>query len=485
MEREPRLYSTRYFEYLCTPDMKYVHDYFKSRKASTWCIQSYIEYICETEMELDFVQYCNLFTDSLAQLNKLVVTPNPIRAFCNSYITWLKSNAGVAIAGTCATFFETKKAHKRLVIIHSTTEDLICLKAETDIFQAHLKLGSVPPILLPAPKTPPQTFIDLTPSKLTPNKRPYEKEELQLFIQDVSIVCAFGETIEELSLKIGEELAVEVSSMRDINPAVWTPALEKYLDAIFNETMDNFQTKVRTKLSGDGDEPFRLYCEKVLTDFYYLIDVNPTMSRKIGERKHILYQVSALFKYYERTFLNLEFDWIESQARTAKIMKSSTNSGIVQVDIKATRSYDGLDIWHMEVAGPPYNANEKHTLDDLKKTLRTDILNLIAILREHLDCEVKLAAKIRVFSTQSINHRLTLYALSMLPDGHFLVTELATATIPFGFNARSQYKAILRMMAIFHDEMIKQEALMEKINRSVLRTKETKVRDVLRMPELE
>ncbi|KAG9292099.1 hypothetical protein G9A89_018000 [Geosiphon pyriformis] len=93
------------------------------------------------------------------------------------------------------------------------------------------------------------------------------------------------------------------------------------------------------------------------------------MSRKIGERKHIVYQVSSLFKYYERTFPNLEFDWIESQARAAKIIKSSTNSGIVRVDIKATRSYDELDIWHMEVAGPPYNASEKHTLDDSKKTL--------------------------------------------------------------------------------------------------------------------
>ncbi|CAI2193383.1 2282_t:CDS:2, partial [Funneliformis geosporum] len=313
------------------------------------------------------------------------------------------SNSGVAITGTCAKFFETKKAHKRSVIIHSTTEDVICLNAKTDIFQAHLQPESVPPILLPAPKTPPQNFRDLTPLMSTPNKRPYEKEELQLFIQDISIVCAFWETIEELSSEIGEELAVEVFSMRDINPAVWTPALEKYLDTIFEETMDNFQTKVRTKLSEDEDELFRLYCEKVLIDFYYLIDVDPTMSRKIGERKHI-----------------------------------------------ATRSYDGLDVWHMEVAGPPYNASEKHTLGDSKKTLRTDILNLIAILRDHLDCEVELATKIRVFSTQSINNRLTLYALSMLSDGRFLVTELATATIPFSFNARSQYKAVLRMMAIFH-----------------------------------
>ncbi|KAG9293507.1 hypothetical protein G9A89_005510 [Geosiphon pyriformis] len=192
-------------------------------------------------MELDFVQYCNFFTDSLAQKNQLAVTPNPIRAFCNSYITWLKSNMGVAIAGTCATFFETKKrVSYRLtftallrwvsmdvctlvsngILTYYHLQDVICLNAKTDIFQAHLQSGSVLPILPPAPKTPPQTFIDLTPLKITPNKRPYEKEELQQFIQDISIVCASGETIEELSSKIGEELAVEVSSMRHINPAV-------------------------------------------------------------------------------------------------------------------------------------------------------------------------------------------------------------------------------------------------------------------------
>src|SRR5690242_4010954 len=107
------------------------------------------------------------------------------------------------------------------------------------------------------------------------------------------------------------------------------------------------------------------------------------MSREIGERKHIVYQISSLFKFYERTFSLVEFDWIESYAHAAKILKSSTNSGIVKVDIKGTRVSDGLDIFHMEVAGPPYNANDKHIADDTKKTMRTDILNLITILRNH------------------------------------------------------------------------------------------------------
>ena len=56
-----------------------------------------------------------------------------------------------------------------------------------------------------------------------------------------------------------------------------------------------------------------------------------------------------------------------------------------------------------EVAGPPDNAPNKHVIGDSKKTFRTDILNLIAILREHLDCDINLATRIKVFSTLSIS----------------------------------------------------------------------------------
>ncbi|CAJ0750439.1 15772_t:CDS:2 [Entrophospora sp. SA101] len=111
-------------------------------------------------------------------------------------------------------------------------------------------------------------------------------------------------------------------------------------------------------------------------------------------------------------------------------MRSSTNSGIVKVDIKGMRMSDSLDIFHMEVAGPPF-------------------------LRNHLDCRISLATKIRVYSVQSINARLILYALSMLSDGRFL------------------------------SEITKQEELVKEINWLVLRPMGTTVRQVLKIPELE
>ncbi|CAG8599562.1 11250_t:CDS:2 [Paraglomus brasilianum] len=273
----------------------------------------------------------------------------------------------------------------------------------------------------PVPRTPPQRPLDLSLLMTTPNKRPRRKE-VQQYSEDICVICAFDKPISELTLEIGEDLAKELCTIRDINPKVWTSDLENYIDTALKNVGKKFKAAVLVEVP---DELFRLYCEK--------------KSCEPKNRGTQIYYKSN-FIDHEATFLDIELDWIESHARSAKLMKSATNSGIVKVDSKATRYYDGLDIWHMEVAGGPYNTTDIHT----------------------------------------IGTRITLYSLNMLPDGRFLSAELATALIPFSFNGRHQYKAIFRMMAIFHDELSKQEEL---INGSVLRSKEVTVRHVLKIPE--
>ncbi|CAI2176342.1 8286_t:CDS:2 [Funneliformis geosporum] len=69
--------------------------------------------------------------------------------------------------------------------------------------------------------------------------------------------------------------------------------------------------------------------------------------------------------------------------------KSSTDSEIVKVDIKGSSRLAKKTIIC-------------HTVDDIKKILLTDILNLIAILRNHIDIDVNKAKQIKVFSMQVI-----------------------------------------------------------------------------------
>jgi len=58
------------------------------------------------------------------------------------------------------------------------------------------------------------------------------------------------------------------------------------------------------------------------------------MSRRIGERKYIVQNISSLFKFYETTFGKICIDWIESHSPAGKLTKSTTNSGIIKVDIR-------------------------------------------------------------------------------------------------------------------------------------------------------
>ncbi|CAG8601287.1 17132_t:CDS:2, partial [Acaulospora morrowiae] len=96
----------------------------------------------------------------------------------------------------------------------------------------------------------------------------------------------------------------------DINPEVWTRTLESYIDTVPDENEETFNNSPG-QLLGVRDKLLRLYAKKFLLIF--------------------------------------EFDWIESHAHTAKIMKSSTNSGSVREDIKGTKISGDFDIFHMEV----------------------------------------------------------------------------------------------------------------------------------------
>ncbi|CAB4437312.1 unnamed protein product [Rhizophagus irregularis] len=91
---------------------------------------------------------------------------------------------------------------------------------------------------LPPPRTPPQVHRDLTNLLSTPNKRPLGNEEFQHYSQEISIICAFGMTTEELMKEIGKKLARELSTSRDNNPSVWTPAaLERYIITTLKENI--------------------------------------------------------------------------------------------------------------------------------------------------------------------------------------------------------------------------------------------------------
>ncbi|CAB4481787.1 unnamed protein product [Rhizophagus irregularis] len=258
-----------------------------------------------------------------------------------------------------------------------------------------------------------------------------------------------------------------------IRPSLWTESLDTYIDNVLKELKDTFKSDIMRNIE-DKDNRFRLYCEKILMDFYNMVDIFPNLSRKVGERKYIIQNISSLFKFYEVTFGNVSFDWIESHSPASKLTKSPTNSGV--------RLFDDKEIFHAEVS-----AHHRHhqviMLLTAKKSLHTDILNLIAILLDHLRVLVEDATKVKVFSLQVIEYRMTLYSLNMLNDGTFLTSELYSTLLPFSLDAISKYKGILYLMAVLHEEITKQISIMKDFDLAVHHNGKSIVRDVLKIPK--
>ncbi|CAG8693456.1 1091_t:CDS:2 [Funneliformis mosseae] len=489
MDKEPRLKSSKFFDYKCSGILG-IHKFFIEEPASKWCLEAFMnKFVDEKEMELSFEQIQELFLANLRQITNQKNVDSPIRAFCTDYTEWIQSWKGQAVSKACKEFYEEwidigislrqKRKHKEIA------EDFVSENAKYIAFQntiiqrpqraqtpSHQSRAQTPPHQSRVQTPPPRSPRSLTPT--TPNKRMIEHEK---------IVCVFGTNKSKSEELVGKELANKISSYRKRIPSTWTSGLEKYLKDVFNKTEKQFKLAIQEEIIGEDGNKFRVYCEKVLMEFYNLVDVFPTLSRKIKERKFTIYHISPLFKLYESTFGTLEFDWIESHAQSAKIMKSSIDSGIVLVDVNGVRVRDYKEIFHMEVSGPPSNPTIRHTTGDTKKTLHTDILNLVDVLSDHLDLDVKLAKEVKVYSMQVIAYRLTLYALSMMEDGRFIAYELSSAELPFDFDSRSKYMAVLRMMAIFHDEMVQQAVIMNEIDSILIPSEGTCVRDVLKIPE--
>ncbi|CAJ0637019.1 7277_t:CDS:2 [Entrophospora sp. SA101] len=450
---EPKLTTRKFYNFRCSENTRAVEDFFKVIPASEWSLEAYTNYILEQpDVTINFEQVFINFTESLDQIHQLFVVPLSIRTVCQKYIDWLKTLTGRYVIEACRKFFDAKILLKKKVSMKAVVEETINLTSHTEAYQSYLQpsiLSNIEPLPfeyeIPSSQSSPGS-----PSIIrTPNKRPFENPEVKKYCQDSTIVCAFGMKPKDLEAEIGKELVQEVLSTHKVNPLLWTSKFEEYIDNILKKSGDEFE-KALQKNVDTGDELFHLYCKKILIDFYHLVDINQSMSRKISERKYITYNIASLFKFYETTF--------------------------------GTRLSDDQEVWQMEVAGPPWHPTTTHTINDTKKTFRSDILNLVSILQNNLDCDIDLAIKIKVFCTQAIGTRLTLYALNILPDGRFLATELISAVVPFSWSGRSKYKAILQMMSIFHDELTKQEELMEKISLCSSSTNEITVRQVLKLP---
>ncbi|PKY48440.1 hypothetical protein RhiirA4_525237 [Rhizophagus irregularis] len=197
-----------------------------------------------------------------------------------------------------------------------------------------------------------------------------------------------------------------------------------------------------------------------------ILHVSPIGIRSFEDRKFTIHHIAPLFMLYESTFGTLKFDWVEAHARSAKIMEITTDSGIVLVGLKGIRIGDDREIWQMEVSGSPSTP----TFGGTKKSINTDILNLVKVYGSLAVDEPPTESMIEAAKIDYAT-RLFLHTQQQLQQVYSSPSEDKERKNNKGF-------------AIFHDELVQQEAIMNKIDRILIPCEGKCVRDVLNLRDI-
>ncbi|CAG8785771.1 14135_t:CDS:2, partial [Cetraspora pellucida] len=106
-------------------------------------------------------------------------------------------------------------------------------------------------------------------------------------------------------------------------------------------------------------------------------------------------------------FPEIKYEWIEKDVRSVKEAGSmfAINIKSRKTDLLVIRLSDATEILHVEVSGPPFKADKKHTIGDIKKLLMM----------------------------AAIGDKLTLFSVSLVDKKKYLAIELASCVIPFSF----------------------------------------------------
>src|SRR5581483_4132147 len=107
-------------------------------------------------------------------------------------------------------------------------------------------------------------------------------------------------------------------------------------------------------------------------------------------RSYIVECLSPIHRAFRNAFPDVKYEWIEKDVKT---LKDASNMFAINVrarktDLLVLRLSDATEILHIEVSGPPYKPEKKHTVGDAKKLLMMAICNLCRILANNFDCPI-------------------------------------------------------------------------------------------------
>ncbi|CAG8597816.1 4157_t:CDS:2 [Acaulospora colombiana] len=101
----------------------------------------------------------------------------------------------------------------------------------------------------------------------------------------------------------------------------------------------------------------------------------------MSERSYIVELLSPIFRSFRNAFPEVRYEWIEKDVKSLKEAGKmfAINVKARKTDLLIMRLSDGREILHIEVSGPPYKPEKRHTVGDAKKLLMMAVFKSYSI----------------------------------------------------------------------------------------------------------
>ncbi|CAG8620561.1 8723_t:CDS:2 [Diversispora eburnea] len=246
----------------------------------------------------------------------------------------------------------------------------------------------------------------------------------------------------------------EISSS-DIDP--------HHLETIFEADFAEITLKIITETESEKnmekteESQFLFFIRHALLDFIAMFkNLSPkVLNRDMSERTYIVESISPIFRSFRNAFPEVKYEWIEKDVKSVKEAGSmfAINVKSRKTDLLFIRLSDATEIIHVEVSGPPFKADKKHTI-------------------------------VKSYSIQAIGDKLTLFSVSLVDKKKYLAIELASCVIPFSFEAIGCYTKIFNFFMIIRNELNEQKKLLKKIRTFVPSVDDTsELREWIDLPD--
>ncbi|CAG8791021.1 6634_t:CDS:2, partial [Cetraspora pellucida] len=261
------------------------------------------------------------------------------------------------------------------------------------------------------------------------------------------IICAFNSTLHMVKESVEENLFEKIERLLNMrNKLILSKQIMQKLETIFEADFSEITLKIITEMESEKnmekteESQFLFFIRHALLDFVTMFKnlLPKVLNRDMSERTYIVESISPIFRSFRNAFPEIKYEWIEKDVRSVKKAGSmfAINIKSWKTDLLVIRLSDATEILHVEVSGPPFKVDKKHTIGDIKK-----LLMMVAI-----------------------GDKLTLFSVSLVDKKKYLAIELASCVIPFSFEEIGCYIKIFNFFAIIRNEFNEQKKLLKKIH---------------------